>query len=70
MVCAVNTVAGNSAQVGLASTKPDMHGLIPRCPYSRDYEGQVETVPTSGNSSSTVSAQITKCSKSDFSLIG
>ena len=38
MVCAVNTVAGNSLQVGLASRKADMHGLG-------------ETVPTSGNSS-------------------
>ena len=54
MVCAVNTVAGNSAQVGLASMKADMHGLIPRRPYSRNYEGQVETVPTSGNSSNPV----------------
>ena len=46
MVCPVNTNAGNSLQVGLASTcpskftgrsrmKPDMHGLT-------------ETVPTSG----------------------
>ena len=34
--------------------KADMHGLIPRCPHSRDYEGQVETVPTSGNSSDPV----------------
>ena len=61
MVCAVNTVAGDSQQVGLASTCPpkftgrsrmeaDMHGLIPRRPHSRNYEGQVETVPTSGNS--------------------
>ena len=41
MVCAVNTVAGNSLQVGLASRKADMHGLG-------------ETVPTSGNSSDPV----------------
>jgi len=45
MVCAIKSDAGSSAQVGLASMKADMHGLI-------------ETAPTSENSS--VPAQIQK----------
>ena len=35
MVCAVKSDTGNSLKVGLASMKPDMHGLIETAPTSK-----------------------------------